>query len=128
MATEPVVIARIAALPFDRLEDLGSTELAPEVESLLALREEIEVTASRLEASLFTAAGPPEALAPVGRGGSTAVASPPWRTLALHARRAVHQRRRSVLLEAAEEFRSPDPSMARCRASTLAASAGDSTR
>jgi len=111
MASDPVLIARIATLPFEcALESIAA--LAPLLENTAQLSEQVDAEAAKLEALLYAAAGPREDPSPMLEARGSAVATATARTELLSLRRAVHHRRRSVLLEAARDLESRGPEIA----------------
>src|SRR2546428_5884442 len=104
MADDPLLIVRIASLPFARLEALHAGEAVATLHEACAWAERVEAAAAALESSLFAAAGPPEAGPRLGPDES-AVAALPARLLLLPARRAVHGRRPPPLAPPARELR-----------------------
>src|SRR5438552_4580810 len=120
MATEPILIARIASLAFDRLEAAAGAEAASALAALADCTERIDEAAPALERALFAAAGPAETASgataaeesSLERGAATALttASRP-RVALLRARRAVHQRRAAAVRGALPAIASFEPEL-----------------
>lgn len=122
---EPILIARIASLPFERID--SSARATAEIELVNSLWERVDAAAAALEDALFAAAGPAEDSANTlhapslsSDDGRTTLAAVPARTLLLQTRRAVHHRRGAMLAAAARDLEEQEPALARSLADFVA--------
>ncbi len=113
MASAPVLIVRLASLPFERLEEGHEPGFVDALERACAIATQVDDAARALEQALYVAAGP-TAAAPEGMvldAGGVAVATT-HRTRLLQLRRDVHHRRRAGLVIASNERSGLEPELA----------------